>query len=743
MIPSMVSVSFRLAHRWRPVRVGVVLLGLLLAVPLTTHAQAPLYLINEETTVRQISFRFVHSQTFEPSRLQHQIATEAPSFFDRVRNLFDWLPLVAEAPEYPFDPVTLQRDVVRLRRFYQENGFLNPRIDYPASQLDTTSNTIHVIFSIEEGPPVIIQSVDFYGSDSTQYAAAQFDEDGLRDAWMDFRDRMSFRLGERYTRFRRLQIADEVWQWLQNRGFAFARVNSDARIDTTNSTADIRFFLDAGPRARVGEIEIDGNESVERRIVERELPLQVGDYFSHDRLIAGQRQLFGLNLFRVALADVPPQPRDSTVTVRYRVREANIRYLSAQTGYGTSAGLTSEGQWTHRNFLGGARNLTVGLVAETGLLSNPGLLSTSAREITPDRLFRGSIALRQPYLFSTRLSANVEPFLAYRQSRFFEPSNEFLDINARDFGLNTALIYEIYPFRTVSLQHTFTRSLHFTRPLEDPPTEDPGGPGDPINGDPADPTLPDDPTSDLYNRSVFSVNATLGRLDDYLNPTEGFQVSPSAALAGTVLGSSVEYARLSNEVSGYLPLNNTFELAGRLYVGRLWPLGKSRARLDAEDPVFEDRFAPIRFYTGGSNDLRGWNSDLAGEKNVRQFTQEDETWYDFEPVGGNTKLAANLELRLPFPGLGNAWRSAFFLDAGQVRERSFAPTALRFGTGTGIRYRTPVGYLRLDVAYKLNPGPFDLRSAEQVYRHVHEGEPLPDPSFIRRFKIHVGIGQSF
>jgi outer membrane protein insertion porin family len=236
---------------------------------------------------------------------------------------------------------------------------------------------------------------------------------------------------------------------------------------------------------------------------------------------------------------------------------------------------------------------------------------------------------------------------------------------------------------------------------------------------------------------VFSANATLGRVDDFLNPTRGFQLRPSAELAGAVLGSGVEYVRVSNDLSGYIPLGDNVELATRLFVGRLWPIGRSRTILsNPNDSLFasyEDRFDNIRFYIGGSNDVRGWREQLAGDKDVR----EDDGNFFFEPVGGNTKLAANLELRLPFPGLSSDWRTAVFLDAGQVREDSFVPTALRFGTGAGIRYRTPVGYLRLDLAYKLNPGPDDLRNPRDIINGTAE------PRFINRFRLHLGIGQSF
>ena len=114
--------------------------------------------------------------------------------------------------------------------------------------------------------------------------------------------------------------------------------------------------------------------------------------------------------------------------------------------------------------------LIEGLVAETGFLADPGFFGGSNPGIIPDRRFRGSVSLRQPYFFSTDLSASIEPFIEYRRDTRLEPSQVFLGVNARDFGLNTTLIYELLPFRTVSLRHSFSRSFQYTRPLPDSTT---------------------------------------------------------------------------------------------------------------------------------------------------------------------------------------------------------------------------------------------------------------------------------
>ena len=793
-------------------RRGPWLLVSMLAVLLagTARAQAPLHLVNDDTRVRDVDFKFADTQTFEPDRLLAQIATSEPTFLTEVKRTppLSWI-FSASLP--PFDPIVLQKDVVRLRRFYRDNGFLSPEIAYPASQLDTTSNTIRVIFSIREGPPLIIQDVGFYGPDG-DYATSLFEGD-LRERWIDFRDRTGFQVGDRYTDYELLRIKDGVLSWLRDRGFAFAHVGAETSLDSTAYTADIRVTLDPGPRGTVSEVIVEGNESVSKAIILRELPLKVGQRFSYSKLIQGQRELFALNLFRVALADVPPteqadsarldslatlrnttpedlrrQPRDSTVEVRYRVREANLRYITAQTGYSRATGVELRGSWTHRNFLGSARTFTVTSIAETGLLGN------NTGNLAPFRRFRLGVNLRQPYLFTTHLSASVEPFVQYARDPFLSVPDdplgpaflENLDLNRREFGVNTTFIYEIYPFRTVSLRHSFSRVRQEGDSLDIAQQDFPDLPPDQLLD-----------TTDPFSKSVFRLSGNFGDADDFLNPQHGFFVRPFIEEAGLFIPSGIEtvqYRKGGVEAVGYLPLTDGISLGGRLSAGRIWPRGSSE---DQFAPRIENRFDDIRFYAGGGDDVRGWGLRLLGPQQNRTtlirndegevvFNEENDgtpttpqtTNEQYEAIGGLTKVAGNIELRLPFPGLGSTWRTAVFLDAGQVSARRIATNPflplgerfaddgsvrldlnrLRFGTGGGIRYQTPIGYIRLDLAFKLNPDHRDLLRPREAFLEAlsdlppevkrEQGLP-PDFSytaserFLRRFNIHLSLGQAF
>ncbi|MFB6279535.1 MAG: outer membrane protein assembly factor [Salinibacter sp.] len=714
--------------------------------------------MNSETTVQSVSFRFVDTATFSPDRLKKQIATDAPGFFRRLRNRVSFLPGL-ERRRFFFDPVTLQKDVVRLRRFYRQNGFPEPEIDYPASQLDTSSNDIRVIFAIEEGPSLEIRETDFLNADGTAPVTTVLDE-SLRDDWRSFRD--GLQIGGRFTDFEQTQLVDEIQRWFRNRGHAFAQVESTASVDTSQYAVDLRVRVDPGPRGVISEIEIQGNESVGASIVRRNLPFSVGDRFSAADVTDGQRNLFDLNLFRVAIADVPDQPRDSTVRVRYRVREAKLRSLSGQAGYNTRSGATLEGGWEHRNFYGDARTFSVNLTADTGFPETPPdflpNFLTRASSQAVSRQFRASVTLRQPYLFSSRLSGSLAPFVQERLNPNLSPNTDrLLGLNERQYGLNSTLVFDVLPYRTLSLRHSVSRTRQFLTTAT----------GDTVRSE--TPRFADE---DLFNRSVFTLNGTFGEADDFVNPTRGVLIQPSVKLGGFFFESGVEFVRLNTTLSGYLPLSDFVKLAGQVSVGALWPFEESRTNLTSPDAppekaqqlnrIFQNRFSDVLFYAGGGSDVRGWAPQLGGGKVLQEGPS-------YRPIGARTKIGVNLEARFPLPGLGANWRTGAFVDGAYVSPGplmltppasvpdvitgpegtpiSTDPSQLLVGAGAGLRYQTPLGFLRIDLAYKLTPDALDLRAAETVERKVTGDDPVPvpdiEPSTLRRFRLHFGIGRSF
>jgi len=274
------------------------------------------------------------------------------------------------------------------------------------------------------------------------------------------------------------------------------------------------------------------------------------------------------------------------------------------------------------------------------------------------------------------------------------------------------------------------------------------------------------------------LNGTFGDADDFLNPTKGYIIRPTVQLGGIFLRSGVEFAQVSTELSGYLPVSSYVELAGRVFAGTTWPFGESLDNLtlpanpsDAdqrENLIYQNRFSDNFFYAGGGSDVRGWSSRLAGGKVLRESSVLREG-FAYRPIGARSKVGLSLEARFPLPGLGANWRTAAFLDGAYVSSGSLDltppptapfivsgpdgtpigtdPSQVLVGTGAGLRYETSFGFLRIDLAYKLTPDALDLRAAEDVGPKVTAGNPTPlseiDTRPLRRFRVHFGIGRSF
>ena len=728
-----------------------------------TSAETPLYLVNDQTQVRDIRFDFSGSQTFEESQLQEQIALTEMGSFVGLRRRLSFIPIVPDVGVHPFSPIEMQKDAVRIERFYNRNGFLHPEVDWLV-RLDSADNEVTVLFTVEEGPPLLLESLAFRGPDGGP-AAALFPA-GLQDDWADFRDEIAVREGRRLDDFTLVQLENQTFSWVRDRGYAFADVAAEADVDSLRNRADVTLAVAPGPRGRISEIQVEGAESVSSSVVRRELPFRVGDRFSSSELIEGQREVFGLNLFQIALADVPEeQPRDSTVVVRLRVREGDPRIITAQGGYLSEAGLTAQAQWTHRNFFGGARTFTASTIANTGF----GSFVTN-----PSVLYRASVTLRQPYFLNRRLALLGSPFAETRDDEFEESTS---------FGASATLLYELEQLKTASFQLALE-----TRDVRDFQF----GTTDTTETSFIEALQSEALDLGRINRSTGTLTATYGNVDDALDPRLGYILRPSLEVTGPPVTTSVEYGRASLTATGYVPLLASVGLLVRVTGGRLLPYGQS---IPAEGAGLNEllRLRNVVYLGGGTADVRGWGNGLLGPKVLDLI--EEEVIEDGEVVdsvltadqyfalGGLAKFTGTVEARLPFPGLGPSWGTFAFFDVGRIWtpneefDLSQAPVSFiledtygnpeRFfySVGGGFSFATPVGALRFSVGYKLNPSFFDLRSPgpianaieaaggadaprDAIIEKIRAVEPkddlfgIPIPE-VNRIHLHLTIGQTF
>jgi outer membrane protein assembly factor BamA len=167
------------------------------------------------------------------------------------------------------------------------------------------------------------------------------------------------------------------------------------------------------------------------------------------------------------------------------------------------------------------------------------------------------------------------------------------------------------------------------------------------------------------------------RRDDTLNPNRGYYIGTVGEVGLPLLGTESNYQKIFFKGQVFQPLTRglTLDLTARL------GLGNGLIHL------------PERFFAGGSNTFRGEEFEMLGPLDPESL----------KPYGGEAVVLINTELTLaPFPAWG-AFRLAGFFDLGNVYEnlRDLRPFDLRGAAGAGLRYRTPLGPVRVEIAWKL------------------------------------------
>lgn len=711
-----------------PVLFVVLLLvvGALLGGARPLAAQPPLFLIDSDTRVGSVSLEFPESRSFETSTIRQRIALRGPGFVARVQEVFDVLPFVRSPRLQPFLPIELARDAVRVERFYRENGFLRPRVEYEV-RLDTTSNRVDVTYRVHEGRPILIDTITV-----TPVAGAAPIDSTLVEGWERFRNSLRGEHGGRLRDVDRVRLRSRPLDWLRTRGYAFAQVSDSVQVDSTAATARVDIRFDPGPRARVDSIVVEGLASLEYNTVVREVPLEPGEWFNGDRMAEGQRQVFGLDLVRLALFDiVADQPRDSTVTLRLRVQEGSRRAILGEFGYATERGAVAQARWEHRDFLGGARTFSVSGVANTGWLA-----ATDAVE----RRFGASVSLRQPWILDHRLSGAVRPFVEYRDDVRDE---------SRSFGSDFSLLFERGALARASLTYTLA-----TRQVIDAPAFATRADTLVLSALPVE--------VGRVHTSRLGLDLVYGEVDDPVGPREGYIARLGTEVAGPEGLSHVNYGRIEGSLTGYWPVSGWLGVVGRVAAGRLFPWGRSVPD-DPDDILLQLlRLRDAVFTAGGTGDVRGWGTGQLGPKvpDLRLVERGDTVVASADRwlvLAGLARVSSSVEVRLPFPFLGPSHGTHLFLDAGRVwtpDDRFVDPTLPRdpldqerffFGVGGGVEFGTLVGPLRIDVGYKLNPSPLDVRDPGAVVQALLAGEPLLSvpPGRWSRWHLHIAVGRVF
>ena len=694
---------------------------------------APLAAQGNDRTVTSVRFR--GNRALDAYTLGMSISTSPSDCFLNIPQLRH----IGLCRPRAFDEIEFRRDVLRLSLLYRQRGYYDARVD---TTVERGERTAAVTFRIVEGLPVRVESVAVRGADSVLPEAA-------------IARRLSFRPGQPFDRLAFEGAADTIGLLLKDRGHPFVQVYRSFDVDRTARRAIVRFDVVPGPRAKVGEIRLVGTRSVSPGTVRGAIGVREGDRFSQRALLEAQRDLYDTDLF--AFADVAIA-RDSTVggvdslvRLQVQVSEGVRDRLRLGAGYGTIDCFRAQGTWAAGGFLGGTRRIDaaaklskLGAGSPTDLGLRHSLCPVLSDDPFSERVnYLASVGFTQPGFLAHHNALTVSTY-AERRSEFKAYERQAVGgVVALTFGsgrrLPVTVAYRLSYGRTAADPATFC--TFFDRCEESTVAL----------------------LSERRREAALVVTATRTTASPALQPASGSAYLLEATHASPFIGSDslIVFNKVVAEASWYrrVPALRGWVLALRIRGGVIRP----GLALVADSAI---RFVPPeeRFYAGGPSSVRGFDRNTLGPVvYVADSLRIDAITGDTvpeglrtSPVGSYAILLANAELRVPAPVLSERMRLAAFVDVGRLwdmGEQGMVSAGYRVTPGVGVRILTPLGPIRIDVAYNDYPrqrGPLYVAVAPTATTPgrldvVSADYPGPErgTSFLDRLRFQFSVGEAY
>lgn len=567
----------------------------------------------------------------------------------------------------------LKADVDNVRAYYRLQGYLDAVVGPPA--IDRRGDELRVTIPIEEGRRRTVEEISFSGLEA-------IDERSVRRAMPLAAD------GPYHP-----AIVEESLEVVRARydvqGYNAAQVSATHEWDADELRATVTIRVLEGPRTVVDRLIVRGNERTRTEVIRGAIDLASGEPVSTTALLEAERDLYRLGIFSRVEVELTPAPLGaSTRDVVVRVEEGDVQRVTYGAGYDSESGFGGILGYSHANLLGRAIH---------------GAVDVRVRQQREEyRLF-----VDQPQFFGYRFPVTYSLFQTEEERSSFEVRRRGLRVEGFK-QLGQTRVGLAYDYRIVE-----------NRPVNLPESAAPGEPADP--GDLPDPTELQRQFQELQVASVVP-NVFVDRRDDPISPTEGWNSIAQLQYAFPLFRAEADWLKLFLQHVQYFDVGfGTFVASARF--GGIEPLSELPA--DIRDPFIpdlpglalasEDVFLAERFFAGGATTHRGFEQDDLGIpfSTCRDADGSFDPALDcaatlfrvdgsLEPAGGNGLALVNLEYRFPIFGpvegvaffdSGNVWADWRQIDVGDFAN----------GVGLGLRYVSPIGPLRLDVGYPLDP----------------------------------------
>lgn len=460
--------------------------------------------------------------------------------------------------------------------------------------------------------------------------------------------------GETFNAERMNAISKRITDRLSALGYAFSTANPIPEPSREQREVAFTLLIDPGRRVYVRRVNVTGNTRTRDDIIRREIRQFEGGWFDAEKVRLSRDRIDRLGYFEKVEVETPAVPGSlDQVDVNVNVQERPTGSIQAGAGYNSTEGIVLNASYSQRNVFGSGHSVSFAVNTSRAL-----------------RNF--SISHVDPYATIDGISRTTELYL--RRSDLAS-----LNLGAVDFESRGAAVRFGVPF-------TEFDTVFFGLGYE-------GTRIGVIPCDPLQPTLTCSPP--LYTNYVNQFGSEPDALlltvgwarddrDNLLVPNRG-SFQRAFVEAGTPL-LDLQYYRLTYQYQQYFPVASFLTLAAN---GEAGLGGGYRGK---PYPVFKN------FYVGGIGSVRGYEAGTLGPTDV--FGNS---------LGGTRRLNASLEALAPLPGGDRTLRLLAFVDGGyvwgeddQVRLRD-----MRFSTGLGIAWISPLGPLKFSYAYPINSQPGD------------------------------------
>jgi outer membrane protein insertion porin family len=636
----------------------------------------------------------------------------------------------------------LKSDVANLQALYVSNGFRQAKIQTKVDDnYHGAGNHIAVHIQIEEGPQTLVGALHIVGNQRIDLKA--FAELNTSE-------------GQPYSEQNLANDREAILNYYFNHGFSNATLEITTKpLPGQPNHEDITFTIQEGEQFFVNHVMVGGLDHTRDYVVQREIQVVAGQPLSQQDLLSTQSKLYDLGIFsQVDTAVQNPGGSDPHKNVLVQVQEAKRYTFTYEFGIEFETGLPAGSSFP---------------TGSTGVSPRVGFDVTRLNVGGRDRslIFQshvGSLQQRGLVTYEIPKLFNNDRFKIF-YTAFYDDSKNVATFTSQRLEGKIDLrqqIGQLLPNHSTSITYRFDyRRVKASDLVSDfSPAE--------------------------FN--LFSLPAHVGgpgftfiwdKRDNPLESTKGQYFTLDGFAASSYVGSQANYGRALAQDSTYYAFgrpNHKFVFARSTTIGleqvyqgtRVLPPGACQVSDLATSCIGETVIPlPELFFAGGGNSLRGFGLNQAGPR-------DPDSGF---PIGGSALFVNSEELRFPpvsLPYLGEGFGFAIFHDMGNVftaghdlltglmRWHQATPAqCLQSGgvpipacmtqfdnsgydytshaVGIGLRYKTPIGPLRFDFGYNLNPTYYFQGLVDSTGALTGDFETQR----MRHFNFFFSIGQPF